>query len=139
MKPPSPELYKVLHWCDFGIFPGSVLFSAGFTIQEILERLPKIKHGREWMRGLQDEKISDMLKRVNGLAISERIKDKTYYYIIMPDKFDFSDHHYTTLAHEIIHICQFLLPDVLTRDREIEAEAYLHSHIMKQCLNAIRK
>jgi len=60
------------------------------------------------------------------------------FYIILTEEFDFSDYAYCKLAHEVLHICQFILPDILNRDREYECEAYLHTHIMMQCLNQIR-
>jgi hypothetical protein len=31
-----------------------------------------------------------------------------------------------------------MLPDILERDREIEAEAYLHTHLMRNILNTLR-
>ena len=66
-------------------------------------------------------------------------KDKTFYFIIFMEVFDFSDWHYIKLAHECLHICQFFLPTVSQREQEHECEAYLHTHLMQQALNALRK
>lgn len=63
---------------------------------------------------------------------------KTFFFIIIP-RFDFDDDDcFVKLAHEIVHICQFFLPDVLNRNTEIECEAYLHTHIMRQALKKLR-
>lgn len=67
------------------------------------------------------------------------IKEKRHYYIIrIPKEFTFSDLDYVTLAHEVLHITQYFLTDVLDRDVENEAEAYFHSYLMEYCLNVIR-
>lgn len=42
-------------------------------------------------------------------------------------------HHMRTLAHEMLHVCQELLPQFLNRDEEMEAEAYFHSYLMESC------
>lgn len=60
------------------------------------------------------------------------------FYIYIGEEFKFTDYEYCKLAHEVLHICQFLLPDFLDRNREFESEAYLHTHLMEQCLKAIR-
>ena len=58
--------------------------------------------------------------------------------IIFIKIFDFSDWSMCTLAHECLHITQFMLPEILDRNREYECEAYLHTHIMEQALNKLR-
>ena len=40
--------------------------------------------------------------------------------------------HMTTLAHEMLHVCQEFLPQFLNRDEEAEAEAYFHSYLMEK-------
>jgi hypothetical protein len=53
--------------------------------------------------------------------------------------FNFLDKDYVALAHEITHLIQFHLPDFCNRDREIEFEAYTHSHLMTQFLEKYRE
>lgn len=64
---------------------------------------------------------------------------KICHFILIFDDFKFTDDEMCKLAHEVLHICQFYLPDVLNRDKEIEAEAYLHTHLMSQCLKLLRE
>lgn len=129
---------KVLHWLDFGIFPGYCLFSCGFSQSELISELKK-KKADDWLLGLSNDKV---IPKKCGLRRDIENKktgeSKTMHYIIHQPRFTFSDYDFTVLAHEIVHICQFYLPDVLDRNLEIEAEAYLHTHLMTQCLKALR-
>lgn len=45
--------------------------------------------------------------------------------------------HMITLAHEILHVCQRVLPIYLRRDEEHEAEAYFHSHLMRKVIEML--
>lgn len=136
--------YKVLHWLDTGIFPATIMFSCGFTYDEIMGLLKK-KKADGWIKGIESEEDIKLLNNDGswGTAIKRTIENKkkkqstTLYYIIVKD-FDFSDGDYCKLAHEVLHICQFFLPDVLNRDDEHEAEAYLHTYIMQNCLKILR-
>lgn len=132
-----------MHWLDFGIFPGFCMFTNGYTYDEIMAFLNKHKkRSKDWISGLCNEK--SLLDNGNYLAMRrdmENIKtgeSKTLFYIYTKEIFKFTDEEYCKLAHEITHICQFYLKDVLNRDKEIEAEAYLHTHLMRQCLKQLR-
>lgn len=132
---------KGLCFIDTGIFPATIMVSCGFNYSEIKKILTK-KKASDWLAGLSEDE--QFLQTGNWKAMKRVIEYKkfgkrTMFYIIIPELFDFSDHHYCLLAHEVLHICQFFLPDVLERGREIEAEAYLHTHIMKNCLMELRK
>ena len=133
--------YKVLHWLNTGIFPATVMFSCGFEYDEIMKML-KQKKADDWFLGISDSKeLIDNgswfgLKRV--IQNTKTKETKTLYYIIIKECFDFKDYSYCKLAHEVLHICQFFLPDCLDRNREFECEAYLHTHIMNQCLKILR-
>lgn len=132
---------RVLTWIDTGIFPATVLFTCGYKYDEIVKTLKK-EDAQDWVEGISGckELIDDGhwfgLKRTFTNIETKEVQ--YFFYIILINKFDFSDDHYCKLAHECLHICQFLLPEILDRDREIEAEAYLHTHLMRQCLEAIR-
>lgn len=134
---------KILHWLDTGIFPATVLFIHRFTYEETLVHLKK-KKAQDWMLGLHyHEKLikSDSWAMLGLFTEIENKKDKSIkrlFYIIIRDPFKFTDYEYCKLAHEVLHICQFMLPDILDRNKEHEAECYLHTHLMKQCLKALR-
>lgn len=67
--------------------------------------------------------------------VSTMIEDETQYrFIILRSGFEWNPDSYITLSHEILHLCQFYLKDFFGDERENEAEAYFHSHIMRQCL-----
>lgn len=132
---------KIIRWLNAGIFPCPIMFSVGFSYDEIIKYLKKIK-ANEWAIGISQDK-----SRVDGgtcFAMKRIVENEqtgavvTHFYIIITRQFDFSDWDMIMLAHEIVHICQFMLPDILNRDNETEAEAYLHSHIMTQCLKELR-
>ncbi len=38
----------------------------------------------------------------------------------------------TSLAHEVLHLCQVFLPQFFERDIEMENEAYFHSRLMRE-------
>jgi hypothetical protein len=119
-----------------GIYPGHVLFTCGYKINEILDDL-KERGFTEWHDGIAENNLKDdqwyALKRV---VENNKHKPVTLYYIIIPS-FDRTDYDYCKLAHEVLHICQFHLPDILDRNREWESEAYLHTHLMQQCLEVL--
>lgn len=140
---PKPKIYKVLHWLDMGIFPGYVMFSCGFTYSEVMKMLKKNKKATNWALGLSEDK--KLIEGGNYFGLKRELENiktgekKKMFYIFVKEDFKFTDYEYCKLAHEILHICQFYLPDLLNRDREIEAEAYLHTHLMMQCLKVLRQ
>lgn len=140
---------KLIDWINFGNFPGILLFSVGNSHAEIVKRLHRkdldADKAGQWIAGLRDEAEFLNNKLSYGVAmrrVLEHRKSKksvTLFYIILK-RFDLKDtHDIVALAHECLHICQFYLPDVLDRNKEHEAEAYLHSHLMDQCLKLIKK
>jgi hypothetical protein len=135
------KVYKVLHWIDTGIFPATVMFTCGFKYDDIIKMLKK-KKAEHWHTGLGNDK--ELIDNGNYFALRRDIensktrKSKTLFYIIITEDFNFTDYEYCKLAHEVLHICQFFLPDCLDRNKEHEAEAYLHTHLMLQCLKVLR-
>lgn len=133
---------KIIHWLNSGIFPASILFSVGFTYDEIIKYCNKVKaHG--WTLAISEDK--ELLNSGKNFALKRTVtnnktgKEVDYFYIIFLERFDFSDWSMCKLAHEVLHICQFMLPDILNRNKEFECEAYLHTHIMEQALKIMRQ
>ncbi|WP_114937555.1 hypothetical protein [Mucilaginibacter endophyticus] len=121
---------------DFGVYPGKCLFVYGYTYKQMIKELKKQKC-HELIAGIEGEK--DFINESDYCAMHRQAGGSHLYYIFINRKFKFIDEHYATLAHECLHICQFYLPRILDRNREHEAEAYLHTHLMLQCLKLLRK
>jgi len=142
MSKKPKKIVKLIEWLNTGIFPATVMFSMNFTYEELNKELKK-KRADDWILGISGSENKEL---INGgwVALRRDIentktnKTKTLFYISLNTQFDFSDYDYCRLAHEILHITQFMLKDFLDRDREFECEAYLHTHIMQQCLKSIR-
>lgn len=134
---------KVYKFIDTGIFPATVLFVCGYNHDGIMKMMTSYKKNDPWREGIRHEKTLIDNKDYWGHGMRRTIETiktgkKTQVFYIIIREFNFKDEEYIRLAHEILHICQFFLPDVLERDREFECEAYLHSHLMRQCLEALR-
>ncbi len=132
---------KVIHFLDTGIFHAAILFSCGYSHQELLYTLnrKKLSNWAEPIIGnTAPPKGSKYCALKRELENTRTGEVKTFFYIILTEQFTFTDWDYVMLAHEVLHICQFMLKDILDRDREFECEAYLHSHIMQQCLKQLR-
>lgn len=120
-----------------GIFSAPVVFSVGFKYDEMIKKL-----GKEWADPLAEDK--ELIDNGSCFALKRSVqinKRQTcdFYYIIFDDEFTFSDTDMCLLAHEIHHICTFYLRDLLDITKEFECVAYTHSHLMKQCLEALRE
>lgn len=137
---------KVIEWIKLGQFGGYLMFSCGNDYNEIMARLCRKdlnkKEAAKWKAGIANEIDLINNKKSWGTALKRVIENKktgdsvTLFYIIIKG-FDGSSEAFIKLAHECVHICQFFLPDLLDRDREIEAEAYFHTFIMQECIKAI--
>lgn len=120
---------------NFGQFQGKICFSCGFTVKELIEHFKK-QECKEWAAGLRS--VEHLGPEVLGQASKRTYKNVELFYLILRDPFKFTDQEYITLAHEVLHLVQFRLRDILDRDQETECEAYLHTHIMQQILSALR-
>lgn len=146
---------KKNHFIDFinmGCYPGCVLFCHGYTADEFINTLRKLyKTGKwkaeegaqTWLMGIENDRDT-VFKDSKYFALRRVLEHpkfgkKICHYILIFDDFKFTDDEMCKLAHEVLHICQFYLPDVLDRDKEVEAEAYLHTHLMSQCLKLLRE
>lgn len=133
---------KIIEFLDTGIFTPVVMLSIGFSYDEIIKELTKMG-AKEWILGLSDDK--EHIDRAHALCLYRSFENtKTgkwirLYYIILKKPFDYSTDDYVVLAHEIVHACQFISDGIFDRNKEIEAEAYLHSHLMRQCLEALEE
>lgn len=125
-----------IKWLDNGQFHGSICFCYGLTQKEIVAKLKK-EGQKNWAGALELQELN--IEGSGRFALRRRYEEKLYFFIILVEQFKFTDYEYCMLAHEITHICQFMLPDYLDRDREIECEAYFHTHVMRQCLEKIRE
>lgn len=128
---------QIIESINMGIYPGYVLFSHGFNYDELMGELHKFEDPN-WFLGVSEESDRELIEKGNYFALKRVVDGRRLYYIILTDEFKFSDYEYAKLAHECLHICQFHLPDLLDRDQEFESEAYLHTHLMLQCLAAMR-
>ena len=135
------KISHCLCWLNHGTYPGYTMFIYNYSYDFVVKYLKKIK-GRDWLIAIKND--PDIFKSDQWLAkkiVFENTrtgKKKNFYIIRIPRKFRFDDWDYCALAHEITHLCQFFLPDILDRNKEIEAEAYFHTHIMGQCLKNMR-
>lgn len=129
---------SLIDWLNLGMFDGTILLSVGYTHADLCAYLKKIK-AEGWLNAIKDTEIT----KENWYALRrvvENIKtgEKTNYLFIIIPRFEFLDNDFVLLAHEVLHIVAFYLPDLMDRNREYECEAYLHTHIMRQALNKIR-
>lgn len=131
---------KVLGTMNFGSFPGKLMFSAGYTFEEVCVELKKQK-AKEWLLAFKDcENLtgSDVAGFSAKKYISINGKEYEYNFVFLRDVFNFSDRHHAVLSHEIIHICTHHLSQMLDIAKENEAFAYTHTHILTQCYKMIR-
>lgn len=139
MKKTSP---KIIEWFDLGIFPGVVMFSNGMQYDEIIIELNKIK-AEQWILGIGSPEDKQLIDNGNAFGLYRSIENtKTgrvvnLFYIILKKPFEYSSSDYIILAHEALHIVQFFSEGVFDRKKEIECEAYLHSHIMRKCIESL--
>lgn len=132
-----------MHWLNNGCYPGYVMFSCGFNYAEIVTLL-KRKKAHDWLLPISQKSDKELIESGSYFALLRTtVNPKTgekvrYLYIILTKCFEFTDQEYCTLAHEVLHITNFFLREILDRDNEMEAEAYYHTHIMEQCLEVLR-
>lgn len=142
MKKKQGKKYGVVSWIDVDMFDSSIMLSCGLEYSEIINTLKNKRHAKGWLNCLERDK--DFIEGSKWCAIkSEYINEGNEricnYFIIIKPVFNFTDDQYCLLAHEVLHICQFILSERMNRHKEIECEAYLHTFIMKKCLNVLRE
>jgi hypothetical protein len=131
----------IICWINHGVYPGSTMFIYKKSHDEVCKHLKKLK-AIDWLVCVENDEL--MLKPEQwfcGRRVfynSKTKEERTLFFIRIATEFYFNDRAYVTLAHEVLHLCQFFLPDLMDRNKEIEAEAYFHTYMMEQCLKAIR-
>jgi len=142
-----PEKHVV--WLDHGCYPGKTLFINGYNYKDTITYLRDLLKTEQvnkellkaWIKVVQEFKsthesynwfcgeceIFDTKTRIN----------KKFTLVVLPTGFDGTDEDYCRLAHELIHLGQFYLSNVLDRNVEIEAEAYFHTYMMMQVLEVL--
>lgn len=133
---------KVFTSINMGMFYGHCFVSAGHTPQEIHDYLKKDKTTKDWADAFEIIKpkiqINDPHCQVDTVVSTEGDKVVKFYFLYIKNPFGFTDQEMCELAHECVHLCQHVLPDYLDRNKEMECEAYLHTHLMSQCLKTFR-
>lgn len=141
MRKPKNKQPRAIASINFGMYPGYCMFVYGYSWDELMIELKK-RDDKEWILPISDDK--EIMDGAEYQAMHRTVENtktgevKNYFYIMYKKKFLFRDMSYVILAHEVLHIIQFYTKPIFDRNVEIENEAYLHSHIMKQCLDAIR-
>lgn len=129
---------KLIEFLNTGIFPATICLSVGFEYKELTAELINIG-ATGWVDSIHLPEDKNLIEGGKNFALRRDADGIVYFWIIFVDEFEFSDYEMCKLAHEVLHICQFLLPDFLDPAREFECTAYTHTHIMDQCLKAMRK
>lgn len=137
------KVVKCIEFLNFGSFPGTIMFVMGFSYDELLKTSKRKKY-KEWIAGIEDDQFKGLYNQGSWFAMKNTIEhsktkeQKTLYFVCLPfDVFMGKPYDYCRLAHEVHHIVAFHLKDILNRNEEFEAEAYTHTHVMYQCLNAM--
>ena len=136
----KPKKLKLIQWLDTGIIWPKIMFSQGMTYQEIHKHFTRTKIRDPWLIALEHNK--DIIESPAWCAVrtivTQKNKKAVCFFICIKGYFDFTDYDYCRLAHEVQHIINYVMPDFCDIIREHEFCAYMHTHIMKQCLNKIR-
>jgi len=131
---------RVLKFLNNGIYPGHILFSVGYNLKEIHDKLIKMKY-TDYAEGIREKTWTptSVGTAFSVELIDHNTKDECELFYIILKKFEFTDFDYCILAHEITHMCQFYFKSTcINRNNEIESEAHYHTHLMKQCLQIMR-
>jgi len=134
---------KLIRCFRMGSFPSMIMFSCGFSYNEIIAVLKKQK-AKEWLTGISDDR--ELITKAKYLALHREIVStrterptKQLYYLIFTEEFLFTDYSYCILAHEVLHLVQFALKPILNISEEVECFAYTHTFVMHKCLKILRK
>lgn len=135
---------KLIQFFQAGSFPPMIMFSVGFSYDQIIKHLKKMG-ADEWITGISDPEDKKRIDNNKYTASYRSIewtgnekKTKKLYYIIFTETFMFTDSSYSILAHEVLHCTQFLLEPILDIRQEYESFAYTHTFIMDKCMELIR-
>lgn len=138
---PENTHVKMNRYLNAGIFPFTVMLVVGYNYDELCEALDRT-NAFGWKEAIKEDK-----DRINSTAYQTMAryvsKDDEpaveYFFIYLKNQFRFTDWDMCMLAHEVLHVCQFAMKDILNMEREYEAVAYTHTHLMTQCLKELRE
>lgn len=133
---------KIIRWMNAGIWPATVMLSVGFNYDEIIAHCNKVK-ADGWQKAIENDR--NLIEGGNNFCLRRDMenvktgKTVTFFYVILKNQFDFSDYSFCVLAHELYHLCQFMMKDFLDPEREWESVAYTHTYFMETILKELRK
>lgn len=135
---------KLIQFFQAGSFPSMIMFSVGFSYDQIIKHLKKMG-ADDWITGMSDKEDKERIDHNKYTASYREIvstdterNTKKLYYLIFTETFLFTDYSYSILAHEVLHVTQFLLEPILDIKVEYESFAYTHTFIMDKCMDLIR-
>lgn len=122
-----------------------VLLCCGMRQKELEKHLEKLgEYWSNWLLGIQGEDFGNSEawgEQYSTTIYNDKNESRRLNYIFLYDGFNFAkDYDYCALAHEILHLLQFTLPRFgIDMHKETESSAYLHTHVMSECLEALRR
>lgn len=133
---------KLIQPINFGCYPGYCTFILGFTLEEAVTRMKRHKAGKDLIQVVESMiSNTDLTNKKywahHGVLCYKDGTERNFFFIYLKDWEDNNWYH-SVIAHEALHIIQYYLPDILDRNTEHEAEAYLHTHLMRQMLSHIQ-
>ena len=122
-----------------------ILLCCGMRQKELEKHLEKLgEDWSNWLLGIQGEDFGDSEawgEQYSTTIYNDKDESRRLNYIFLYNGFNFAkDYDYCALAHEVLHLLQFELPRFgIDMHKEIESSAYLHTHVMSECIEALRK
>lgn len=123
-----------------GHFPAHCLVSYNMTYDDLIKSLRRKKYP-DWITGL--DKDNHLFTDKRSFALHRQVEcgkeEKDLFYILLKDNVKLDDSGYITIAHEVLHIVQFVSRFVCAdMIEETESSAYLHSALMQHTIEIIR-
>lgn len=111
---------------DFGSLPGYAIVFVGGDVKKAIEN----ETDKEWKMYYETLDYDGM---TTNFCNKTEIEGTTYYSLFIELPKD--ENWYTMLAHEVLHLCQFLCKTHhIDMIEEKESVAYLHTHLMNQII-----
>jgi hypothetical protein len=133
---------RIISTIQIDVPPIEVMLSVGFSYDEIIKELEEQKCD-QYIAGLgRDKSIIDggsFFGLYREMDDTKTGKICRLFYLIIKEPFLFRDSSYCILAHECLHIVQYVMDIVGGLGKEKEFEAYLHTALMSKCLELMRK
>lgn len=120
-----------------GIFHGYTLFVCGYSYKQMLDRLNEYEE-KSWFNAVNHSKAKELFEDAHACCRVEINDSINFPIVFIRNGFRNKRDDFVVLAHELIHLNQFYLSDFIDRNKEIECEAYFHTYMMNECLNALK-